>query len=109
MIRRGRADFIRARRSKRPSYRGRIYDCICFLSVFFSREPLDSAGGSIYVGGLTSAEAGLSDRPAHQWVRVESWRDVRTGVARPLDADERLYVCRMDSYDEVLEQLFGVG
>jgi len=56
-----------------------------------------------------AAEAGLSDRPAHQRVRVENWRDVRTGLARPLDADERLYVCRMDSYDEVLEQLFGVG
>jgi hypothetical protein len=58
---------------------------------------------------MTAAQAGLSDRPAHQRVRVESWRDVRTGLARPLDGDERLYVCRMDTYDEVLEQLFGVG
>jgi len=58
---------------------------------------------------MTAAEAGLSDRPAHQRVRVENWRDVRTGLARPLHADERLYVCRMDSYDEVLEPLFGVA
>jgi hypothetical protein len=58
---------------------------------------------------MTAAQAGLSDRPAHQRVRVENWRDVRTGLARPLDGDERLYVCRMDTYDEVLEQLFGVG
>jgi hypothetical protein len=58
---------------------------------------------------MKAAEAGMSDRPAHQRVRVENWRDVRTGLARPLHADERLYVCRMDSYDEVLEQLFGVA
>jgi hypothetical protein len=59
---------------------------------------------------MTAAEAGVSDRPAHQRVRVENWRDVRTGLARPLATKEqRLYVCRMDSYDEVLEQLFGVA
>lgn len=59
---------------------------------------------------MTAAQAGLVDRPARQHVRVENWRDVRTGLARPLDTkDPRLYVCRMDSYDEVLEQLFGVA
>ena len=51
---------------------------------------------------MKAAEAGLSERPVHQRVRVENWRDVRTGLARPLHVDERLYVCRMDSYDEVL-------
>jgi hypothetical protein len=56
---------------------------------------------------MKAAEAGMSDRPAHQRVRVESWRDVRTGLARPLDTDERLYVCRMDSYDEVLDNSLG--
>jgi hypothetical protein len=43
---------------------------------------------------MKAAEAGMSDRPAHQRVRVENWRDVRTGLARPLHGDERLYVCR---------------
>jgi hypothetical protein len=42
-------------------------------------------------------------------VRVENWRDVRTGLARPLEASERLGVCRLDTYDEVCEQLFGVA
>lgn len=28
---------------------------------------------------MKAAEAGVSDRPAHQRVRVENWRDVRTG------------------------------
>jgi hypothetical protein len=58
---------------------------------------------------MKAAEAGMSDRPAQQRVWVENWRDVRTGLARPLQADERLYVCRMDSYDEVLEHLFGAA
>jgi hypothetical protein len=59
---------------------------------------------------MSAAEAGIADRPAQERVRIENWRDIRTGLARPLDSKEpRLYVCRMDSYDEVLEQLFGVA
>ena len=58
---------------------------------------------------MTAAEAGVSDKPPGQGVRVENWRDVRTGLARPLAARERLYVCRLDSYSEVLDQLFGVA
>ena len=59
---------------------------------------------------MTAAQAGLEDRPARQHVRVENWRDVRTGLARPLTSKEQcLYVCRLDSDDEVGEQLFGVA
>jgi hypothetical protein len=59
---------------------------------------------------MIAVEAGVSDRDAQERVRVENWRDVRTGLARPLATKEqRLYVCRMDSDDEVLEQLFGVA
>ena len=56
---------------------------------------------------MTAAEAGMSDRHPLERVRVENWRDVRTGLARPLDSRERLVVCRLDCYDEVCEQLFG--
>lgn len=58
---------------------------------------------------MTAAEAGVSNRRPRQRVRMENWRDVRTGLARPLDSTERLYVCRLDSYDELCEQLFGVA
>lgn len=59
---------------------------------------------------MSAAQAGLADRPARQHGRVENWRDVRTGLARPLaDKEQRLYVCRMDSYAEILAQLFGVA
>src|ERR1044071_1512663 len=33
----------------KSSLRGRIYDCICPEACCSTREPLDSAGGSIYV------------------------------------------------------------
>jgi hypothetical protein len=58
---------------------------------------------------MTAAEAGVSDREPYERVRVETWRDVRTGLARPLDTHERQVVCRLDSYDEVVEQLFGAA
>jgi hypothetical protein len=58
---------------------------------------------------MTAVEAGRSDRAPQERVRGEHWRDVRTGLARPLDAHERLVVCRLDSSDEVCEQLFGVA
>jgi hypothetical protein len=59
---------------------------------------------------MSAVQAGLEARPARQQVRVENWRDVRTGFARPLaDQEQRLYVCRMDSYAEVCEQLVGVA
>jgi hypothetical protein len=59
---------------------------------------------------MSAAQAGMSDRPARERVRVENWRDVRTGLARPLDSKEqRLYVCRLDAYDAVCEHLFGVA
>lgn len=59
---------------------------------------------------MTAAQAGMEDRPAQAQVRVENWRDVRTGLARPLATKEqRLYVCRLDAYGEVCEQLFGVA
>jgi hypothetical protein len=58
---------------------------------------------------MTAAEAGVLERGPRERVRGENWRDVRTGLARPLEASERLVVCRLDSYDEVCEQLFGVA
>src|SRR5262249_29990587 len=49
VIRRGSADFIRARRPWMSSLRGRIYGCICSEACFLTCNLLDSAGGSIYV------------------------------------------------------------
>src|SRR5262245_27112163 len=69
---------------------------------------LELDGCEIRTGvSMTAAEAGVADRGPRERVRVENWRDVRTGLARPLEASERLGGCRLDAYDEVCEQLFG--
>jgi len=54
-------------------------------------------GGERRTGGaLTAAQAGLTDRPARQHVRVEPWRDARPGWARPLaSTKQRLSLGRM--------------
>ena len=72
---------------------------------------LELDGCEIRTGvSMTAAQAGMVDRPARKRVRVENWREVRTGVARPLAPQEqRLYGCRLDAYDEVCEQLCGVA
>lgn len=58
---------------------------------------------------MSAAEAGVSDRQGQERVRQENWREVRTGLVGPVESKERLYVCRLDSYGEVCEQLFGVA
>jgi hypothetical protein len=72
---------------------------------------LELDGCEIRTGvSMSAALAGMADRPARERVRVEHWRDVRTGLARPLDSKaQRLSVCRLDAYDEVCEQRFGVA
>lgn len=57
----------------------------------------------------TAAEAGWDGAPADKRVRVEQWKDVRTGFVRPLDEVSRTYVCRVDSYPALCEQLFGAA
>jgi len=58
---------------------------------------------------MSAAKAGVSDRPPHELVRQENWRDVRTGLVGPLGSKQRLYVCRLDTYGEVCNQLFGAA
>lgn len=58
---------------------------------------------------MTAQRAGRLGLPPGQKVRVEEWREVRTALARGLDQVEPTYVCRIDSYDGVTEQLFGAA
>jgi len=41
--------------------------------------------------------------------RVINWRDVRMGLATDLDGQEKRYVGRMDSYPEVVSELFSLA
>lgn len=54
---------------------------------------------------MTAADAGRRDLPPMQGVRVEEWKDIRTGLVRPLGEEERVYISRMASYPEVCAQL----
>jgi hypothetical protein len=88
----------------------RTYDHAALAPPSVPTMLLELDGCEIRTGvSMSAAEAGVPARAPQQRVRVENWRDVRTGLARPLDAHERLYVCRLDSSDEVLEQLLGVA
>ena len=58
---------------------------------------------------MTARRAGRVDLPPNQIVRREEWREVRTGLARGLDQVEPTYVCRIDTYDGLTEQLFGAA
>jgi hypothetical protein len=35
-----------------------------------------------------------------------TWREVRVGLARPLESEDKLYVAQMDKYPEIVSQLF---
>ncbi len=38
-----------------------------------------------------------------------NWRDVRIGFSRPLEASSKIYVGKMSSYTEIIEQLFNAS
>lgn len=42
-------------------------------------------------------------------VRDEAWRDVRVGLARPVDECDATYVARLDTYEAVVDDLFGAA
>lgn len=68
-------------------------------------------GSEVRTGTLVpSAEGGKSAvRQLDRRQRVEAWRDVRVGLARSLDEVQRTYVARMDTYPNVVGQLFSAA
>jgi len=68
-------------------------------------------GSEIRTGTLVpAADGGKSPvRQLNRRQRVEAWRDVRVGLARGLEEVQRTYVARMDSYPNVVGQLFSAA
>ena len=68
-------------------------------------------GSEIRTGTLVPAPAGGQSTVRHldRRQRVEAWRDVRVGLARSLDETQRTYVARMDTYPNVVSQLFSAA
>jgi hypothetical protein len=58
---------------------------------------------------MTAAEAGRTDCEPDKVVRLEAWREVRTGLVRPLDQVDSTYVCAMAPYVDMCKQLFAAA
>ena len=41
--------------------------------------------------------------------KLINWRDVRLGFVRPLDSDSKTFVGKMDSYEEIVSDLYNAG
>jgi DNA-binding transcriptional ArsR family regulator len=68
-------------------------------------------GCEIRTGTLRPAETDERSpvRGLPKRVRDEAWRDVRVGLARPVDELEPTYVAGLDTYDNVVHELFGAA
>jgi hypothetical protein len=58
---------------------------------------------------MTAAEAGIPDDEPDRRVRPQEWREVRTGLVRPLDQVDPTYVCAMASYPDMCAQLHAAA
>ena len=58
---------------------------------------------------MRAHKAGLTDRPADEVVRVIQWQEVRTGLVRPLQDNDKHYICMKGSYPQVCGQLFALA
>jgi len=68
-------------------------------------------GCELRTGTLTKAagEERTAVRKLPKRVRQTEWREVRVGLARPLDQVDPTYVARMDKYPAVVGALFGAA
>jgi hypothetical protein len=67
-------------------------------------------GCLIRTGVLMSAhEAGREDLPGDKRVRKEEWKEVRTGLVRPLEETARTYVCQQADYATVCQDLYAAA
>lgn len=69
-------------------------------------------GCEIRTAELHRLEDGDEKTPVHQNPKKKKairWREVRMGLARPLDSVSKCYVGKMDKYPVVIEQLFNAA
>lgn len=61
---------------------------------------------------MTARQAGRTAQDGYEAddvVRVEDWREVRTGLVRGIEEVEPLYACRRGDYDTICDQLFALA
>lgn len=70
---------------------------------------LMTAGDAVLLAENDNERERYEELPPDKTVRLEKWREVRTGFARRKDQVEPLYVCRRGDYETICEQLFGAA
>jgi len=70
---------------------------------------LMTAGEAVLLAENDNERQRYEELPPEKTVRLEKWREVRTGFARRKDQVEALYVCRRGDYETICEQLFGAA
>ena len=65
-------------------------------------------GCEIRTGVLVRVKSDPEDEKAER-KKVINWRDVRVGLARPMNSETKLYVAQMEKYPEVISQLACVA
>lgn len=58
---------------------------------------------------MTAGQVGTLNRPRTDIVRVEQWRETRTGLVRGIDDVEPTYVCRIGDYDTLTGELHSAA
>jgi hypothetical protein len=65
-------------------------------------------GCEIRTGIFAPAKDRPHDEQSSQKKTIK-WRDVRVGLARPMTSQSKLYVAQMETYPEVVSQLFSIA
>lgn len=61
---------------------------------------------------MTAAQAGLTAEDGYEpddVVRIEDWREIRTGLVRGFEEVDPLYACRRGDYATICDQLFALA
>lgn len=61
---------------------------------------------------MKASQAGLTAEDGYEpddTVRVDEWREVRTGLVRGMQEVDPLYACRLGDYQTICDQLFGLA
>lgn len=65
-------------------------------------------GCEIRTGVFAPVETHPQDEQVKR-AKIIRWRDVRVGLARPMNSESKLYIAQMEQYPEVVSQLFSVA
>lgn len=88
----------------------KMYDNIAEQKVNKEAMLAELDGCEIRTGVFKKIEyVGEDGKPCEKKKKVENWRDVRTGLIRPLDEVDASYISGLESHSDICEQLFALA